>query len=237
VTLAGDIAAALAREGTPERAVQEKAYLKSSLQHLGVTVPRIRSVTLAALPAALDHDAVVALAEELWARPVHELRMAAVEVLTRYVSVLGPADLPLLERLVRESRTWALSDGLGASVIAGVVEREPDACGPALDRWAGDGDFWIRRTALLALLPALRRGEGDFERFGRYADGMLEEKELFLRKAIGWVLRDTGRKRPDLVADWLAPRLDRVSGLTLREAVKHLPPERRDALLAAYHHR
>jgi 3-methyladenine DNA glycosylase AlkD len=98
-------------------------------------------------------------------------------------------------------------------------------------RWysdSADDDFWIRRSALLALLSGLRRGEGDFERFSRYADAMLDEKEFFIRKAIGWVLRDTGRKRPKLVRDWLAPRLARVSGVTLREAVKPLSAEDRE---------
>jgi 3-methyladenine DNA glycosylase AlkD len=63
------------------------------------------------------------------------------------------------------------------------------------------------------------------ETFARYADGMLSEREFFIRKAIGWVLRETGKKRPELVAAWLAPRAHRASGLTVREAVKYLPPE------------
>ena len=60
------------------------------------------------------------------------------------------------------------------------------------------------------------------------------EREFFIRKAIGWVLRDTGRRRPDLVAAWLEPCIGRVSGVTLREAVKPLPPETAARLLAAY---
>jgi 3-methyladenine DNA glycosylase AlkD len=221
----------LEAEARPERAEQEKRYLKSDLQHLGVSVPRLRAVTLAACAEApLDHDAVVALAERLWREPVHELRMAAVEVLTAYVDQLGPADLPLLERLIRESRTWALSDGLSASVVGPLVEAagtDDPTVDATLDRWAADEDFWVRRGALLSQLVALRQGRGDFARFGRYADAMLEEKEFFIRKAIGWVLRDTSRKRPDLVAAWVTPRVGRMSGLTLREATKHLPPELR----------
>jgi 3-methyladenine DNA glycosylase AlkD len=90
---------------------------------------------------------------------------------------------------------------------------------------------------MLALLKPLRRGDGDFERFGRYADLMLAEKEFFIRKAIGWILRDTGRRRPQLVAEWLAPRVSRASGVTMREAVKPLPAEVRDQLLAGYRER
>jgi 3-methyladenine DNA glycosylase AlkD len=63
---------------------------------------------------------------------------------------------------------------------------------------------------------------------------MLDEKEFFIRKAIGWILRDTASRRPQLVAEWLAPRVDRASGVTMREAVKPLPADLRDRLLAGY---
>ena len=97
-----------------------------------------------------------------------------------------------------------------------------------------DEDFWIRRSALLALLVPLRRGGGDPDRFFRYADRLLAEREFFVRKAIGWVLRDMGHRRPRLVSEWLEPRARRASGVTMREAVKHLDPTDRDRLMAAY---
>jgi 3-methyladenine DNA glycosylase AlkD len=86
---------------------------------------------------------------------------------------------------------------------------------------------------MLALLISLREGRGDFDRFGRYADAMLCEREFFIRKSIGWVLRDTGRKRPDLVYEWLLPRAARASAVTIREAVKPLSADQRAAILAA----
>jgi len=63
---------------------------------------------------------------------------------------------------------------------------------------------------------------------------MLDEREFFIRKAIGWILRDTSRKRPQLVIDWIAPRTDRASGVTMREVVRHLPAADADRLMAAY---
>jgi 3-methyladenine DNA glycosylase AlkD len=224
----------LRTRGTPERAEQEKRYLKSELEHYGVTVPAIRSLakTVRKEHPQLDHDDFVSLVSELWAAPVHERRMATVELLDLFADRLRPSDMKLLERLLRESKTWALVDGLAASVVGGLVERYPTTA-TVLDRWATDDDFWIRRSALLALLIALRRGEGDFARFSRYADAMLDEKEFFIRKAIGWVLRDTARKRPDMVYDWLLPRAARASGVTLREAVKPLSDRQRASVLAA----
>ena len=156
----------------------------------------------------LTHAQLVELVGELWAQPVHECRMACVELLSAYGDRLDRTDAPLLEGFLRESRRWALVDGLAISVVGPLVERCPQL-NRVLDRWATDGDFWLRRSALLALLVPLREGRGDFEQFGRYADSMLEEREFFVRKAIGWVLRDTGRKRPDLVFEWLLPVRDR----------------------------
>jgi 3-methyladenine DNA glycosylase AlkD len=221
----------------PERAAKEKAYLKSSLEHLGTSVPAIRSVAVRLRRQAPDlgHDDVVRLAATLWAAPVHERRMVAVEVLDQYADLLSPADLGLVERLVREAKTWALVDGLAADVAGGIVLRRPDdpLVGATLDRWADDEDFWVRRTALLAQLKVLRAG-GDFARFARYADAMLDETEFFIRKAIGWVLRETARTRSDEVVAWLAPRASRASGVTMREALKPLTEEQRARVRAGH---
>lgn len=119
--------------------------------------------------------------------------------------------------------TWALLDELAVRVVGSVIERFPAESGPLLDRWAEDpGSFWVRRAALLALLDPLRSGAGDFDRFGRYADAMLGDPEFFIRKAIGWVLRDTAKRRPDLVRAWVEPRMGAMSGVTRREAMKYL---------------
>jgi 3-methyladenine DNA glycosylase AlkD len=219
--------------GGPERAAKERAYLKSSLEHFGTSVPAIRAVAvrLQRSHPELGHDDVVRLVEVLWSQPVHERRMLAVEVLDRYPDRLAPADLGLVERLVRESKTWALVDGLAADVAGRIVLAAPDdaVVGATLDRWAGDDDFWVRRSALLAELKVLRDG-GDFSRFARHADAMLDEKEFFIRKAIGWVLRETARTRPDEVVAWLVPRVSLASGVTLREAVKPLSDDQRARL-------
>ncbi|UPK74634.1 DNA alkylation repair protein [Nocardioidaceae bacterium SCSIO 66511] len=224
---------ALAGEADPVRAERESTYLKSTLTHLGVRVPLIRSITRRAMR---DHDVtehvdVLALAQTLWREPVHEHRMAAVEVLRYRAKTLDPDDLATIERLVRESKTWALVDFLSSDVAGVIADTYPDA-GAVLDRWARDDDFWVRRAALLTLLVPLRNGDGDWQRFAAYADSMLDEREFFIRKAIGWVLRDTAKRRPKLVEDWLRERPGRVPVLAVREAVKPLPEDVRPELIA-----
>jgi 3-methyladenine DNA glycosylase AlkD len=229
------IEAGLRALGTPERAVNEKRYLKSDLDHAGTRVPDVRAVVRAFTRAHRDlsHDELIALVRALWSRPVFECRLAAALLLTEYPRLIGPGDLGLLQELIRDSHTWALVDVLAGKVLGTVVAAHPDAAGE-LDAWAADPDYWVRRSALLSQMRPLRLGTTDFSRFARYADAMLEEREFFIRKAIGWVLRDVSKRDSATVYDWLAPRIDRASGVTVREAVKYLAPVQREELLAAY---
>ena len=238
-TLAEAVDRDLRARGGSERAQKEKAYLKSELIHFGVSVPDTRAVARAALRGTrLSHDEVTELVRLLWAAPtessgpVNERRAAATMVLIQSQDRLGAGDADLIESLLREAKIWALVDPLAGDLVGPLSEQDPDF-DPVLERWAIDEDFWIRRSALLAHLVPLRQGRGDFDRFSRFADAMIEEKEFFIRKAIGWVLRDTSRKGPDLVFDWILPRAHRASGVTLREAIKRLSPDQREAVLAA----
>jgi 3-methyladenine DNA glycosylase AlkD len=234
LAIAEMISTALGAHADPVRAAGARRYLKSELEFIGVTAAVLRRTVREALRGvALDRSTLHALLQRLWSPGVFELRVAAMEVLVVRVRGLEAQDLEFIEGFIRDSHTWALVDGFAAWVVGPIVERHPEAVA-ILDRWAGDDDFWVRRAAMLALLLPLRRGGGDFERFARYADAMIGEKEFFIRKAIGWILREVGKKRPRLVAEWLTPRAARASGLTVREAIKYLPAELREAVLAAH---
>ena len=200
--LARRIESELRKAGSPERAAGEKQYLKSDLAFLGVTLADIRRVARAAAHDLAPADAV-GLVEELWSKPVFERRMAAALILELRAGELGVDDLRLIERLIRESRTWALVDVLAGDVVGEMASNL--RIRRTLDRWARDDDFWVRRSSLLAEIKPLRGG-ARFEPFARRADRMLEEKEFFIRKAIGWVLRETSKKRPDEVFEWIARR-------------------------------
>ena len=234
---ANQLLASLQAAGTPDRAANEKRYLKSDLEHLGVRVPDSRRVVREFGDGHRDltHDELVGLVGELWSRPIFESRFAAALLLNGCPQLLGADDLGLLHELIGDSYTWALVDLLAANVLGTLITAHPEAAGE-LDAWAADPDFWIRRAALLSQLKPLSRG-APFDRFARYADAMLDEREFFIRKAIGWVLRTVGKRDSATVYHWLAPRIDRASGVTVREAIKYLAPEHREELLVAYQKR
>lgn len=232
------VAAELRAAGTPDRAEGEKRYLKSDFVHFGVPLPVIRKVAVATVRDGPDRADLLALADALWTatdagRPVHDLRMAAIEVLVKRVALLLPADLSYAERLIRDSRSWAYVDALAERVVGDLAARTPGGA-RTLDAWIADPYFWIRRTALLALLPGIRSGAPDLDRLSRYGDAVLTEREFFIRKALGWVLREQAKKDPGWVQAWVAARIDRISGVTFREAARHLPEPAATRLRAAY---
>jgi 3-methyladenine DNA glycosylase AlkD len=223
----------LAGQGTARRAQQEKRYLKSELELLGVTVPSIRREARAFVKnqPELDRRHLRALAEAAWATPVHELRAVVIAILERRREVLTAADATWLIQLVAASDTWAHVDWLAIEVIGALTARY-GALDAALDRWARHESFWVRRAALLSFHDALRAGVGDFDHFARLAAPMLGEREFFIRKAIGWVLRSASLARPALVVAFVAEHAAELSGLTFREATRRLPAAAQGKLTA-----
>lgn len=220
------------------RAENERRYLKSEFVHIGVPVPALRKAAVSAVKAKPTRDELRALAETLWnvtedGRPVHEARMAAVEVLKKRAALLQPGDLGIVERFVRDSASWVYVDALAEEVVGRLVVRYPDL-GAVLDAWVSDPYMWIRRTAVLALLAGIRAGNPDLGRIDRFGDALIGEREFFIRKALGWVLRELSKKDPGWVTAWVEARTGVISGVTIREAVRRLPEEDAGRLLAAH---
>jgi 3-methyladenine DNA glycosylase AlkD len=211
-------------QGSPARAVTAKAYMKSALHFHGVDAATLRAECVAFCKAhrELDRDTLRALVDALYATDDFDLRTAGIGLLERKVRLLDASDAPWLVSLARASRCWAHVDYLTNQVIDPLVQAHPRLLAKSRT-WAKDRDFWVRRVALLAQLAPLRRGGGDFALFAGIAEPMLDEKEFFIRKAIGWVLREVSKKRPELVRDFLLAHGARASGVTWREATKYIP--------------
>ena len=214
---------ALAALGSPARAAAEKRYHRSTLRFLGCGVPAVRAQArvLDSDLGPCPDDELRELVDDLFATGIHELRGLAIALLERRAGTLAAAALPWLVSLVRASPYWAHVDWLAIKVVGPVWRRTPRR--RALARaWAADDDLWVRRTALLAHLDDLKAG-GDFAPFAAIAVPLLSERAFFIRKAIGWVLREVARRRPELVVAFVQEHGDAMSGLTRREATRHLP--------------
>ncbi len=211
--------------GSNERKEADRRYLKMKAEqkNYGVPVPRVTELAKAWYKEhkpPLQQSAAL-----LWSNNngdvVYEHRLAAVKLMRQHLKKMGREDLPFVERCLQEAGTWALVDEL-ATHVAPVIVADQEDPKSVLAAWSRSDNFWIRRSCLLAHLEALRSGGGDWESFTGFAALMLHEKEFFIQKAIGWVLRDTSRKRPQIVFEFALQHASNLSTVTHREAVKYL---------------
>lgn len=229
------VAHSFALDGSTERATAQKGYLKSKLDFFGISVPIIRAAIKreSREHPITERSVLLQKSVECYDSSYFEMQLFGVFLLEKYMGLLEPEDLEVLVGLVRRSETWALVDPLSKPGGALVMEAMPSV-GPILDRWSTDENFWVRRYSILVLMAGLVKDDEYWERFVRYADSMIEEKEFFIRKVIGWTLREVSKVRPEPVAEYVRRHMTVISGVTFREAVKYLPEAQQSELRAAY---
>ena len=210
-----------AEHADPERAAAMSAYLRDQFAFFGIGAPDRRALQRPILDLGRSPDPadVLALAAQLYEEPERELAHAACDLLVRHQRRLGPDAIQTVERLITTASWWDTVDVLAARVAGPVVLREP-SLHDVPDRWIGSDDLWLRRTALIHQLHA--RDQLDLDRLFAYCERCAPESEFFIRKAIGWALRQAARTEPDAVRAFLDRMGDRLSGLSRREAAKHL---------------
>ncbi|QBR91417.1 DNA alkylation repair protein [Nocardioides euryhalodurans] len=223
---------ALADHADPERAVQQQRYMKSVLPFHGLSSATLRSVLRPLLAAHRIDDRAVweGTAHELWDGATHREEWYAVLALLRHRYYRGwqqPDVLPLHLHLVRTGAWWDVVDEIAAHLVGGVLAGHRDAVTPTIRGWAVDDHLWVRRTAILS---QLRHGGGtDVALLAEVLDHNLTDSrhgaDFFIRKAVGWALRQHARTDPAWVTRYVAEREPRLSGLSRREALKHLSAE------------
>ncbi|MFD5868517.1 DNA alkylation repair protein [Corynebacterium sp. NPDC060344] len=213
----------LAPLADPERAAGQAAYLKTDEPMLGVRVPEVRRIARSAAKAAgfTSTGEVIDAARTLWdgARNREE-RRAAIGLLQAPVvkQLATPAIMDLVRHMATTGAWWDLVDDL---VKVQLIVRGHDRAGEdaRMRAWARDGDMWLRRYAILHQLQA--RSATDTALLADVIAPNLGDGEFFVRKAIGWALRDYAKTDPEWVRAFVAQRPG-MAALSRREATKHL---------------
>ena len=200
----------------PAQAIGMAAYMKGKFPFLGVKTGMRRLATKELIRDWAGNP--VLAARRLWAEPEREFQYVACDLLDRHAKRLTGADLDGLLALVSAKSWWDTVDAL-AHVVGSLVRREPKLV-KRMDELIDDPDFWRRRVALLHQLGW--KDATDRERLFAYCLRCKDEPEFFIRKAIGWALRDYAWHAPDTVRSFLDRYGKELSPLSVREAAKHL---------------
>ncbi|GAA3398106.1 DNA alkylation repair protein [Streptomyces roseoviridis] len=207
--------------GNPFRAQEMVAYMQGVAPFLGVRTPERRALSrtlLAGLPAPDEADCT-AVALRCFALPEREYHYFAVDYLRRHVKRCSSAFLPVARDLVTTVSWWDTVDHLAAHVVGGLVAADP-ALAAHMDEWIADDDVWVARTALLHQLRF--KDATDAGRLFSYCLLRAGHPDFFLRKAIGWSLREYAKTAPAEVRAFVAQNTTRLSPLSVREALKNL---------------
>jgi 3-methyladenine DNA glycosylase AlkD len=192
--------------------------MKSEMPYLGVRMPDLRRAwrtLLDEVPVRDETEFQTAL-HELWDEAeFREERYTGLALLERYPEYVT---LPLLERLIVEGAWWDLVDTLAKRV--GELLRRDHRLTAEMRRWSCDPNLWKRRVAIICQLGF--KSDTDLGLLYDCIEPNLADREFFVRKAIGWALRDYAWHDPREVDRYVWEHADRLSGLSRREATKNL---------------
>ncbi|WP_329316326.1 DNA alkylation repair protein [Streptomyces sp. NBC_01278] len=205
----------------PVQARAMAAYMKDVAPFLGIRTPLRRALSktvTARTPQPAEAD-LAALVLRCWELPEREYHYFAVDYLRRHVRVCSSGFLPVVRRLIVTVPWWDTVDHLAAHAAGPLVAADP-ALTAVMDDWIGDEDLWLARTALLHQLRY--KSATDPERLFAYCRRRSGHPDFFVRKAIGWALREYAKTDPEAVRAFVAAERNALSPLSVREALKNI---------------
>jgi 3-methyladenine DNA glycosylase AlkD len=205
----------------PARAAGQAAYMREQFEFLGIATPVQRALAhgvVAGLPPP-DEAELRAVALGCWELDAREYQYFACDFLRTHLQVPGPSFLPTLRTLITTKSWWDTVDPLATRTVGGLVERHPSLVAD-MDAWSADDNLWLVRTAILHQLHYGH--ETDTGRLFGYCTAQAGHRDFFVRKAIGWALRQYARTDPGAVRRYVDTHRDSLSPLSIREATKHL---------------
>jgi len=232
--------ASFAEHADAARAPAMQAYMKSAMPYRGIATPLRRELTAAAVRAhpLPDVGSLADAMRTLWrGAQYREERYAALELARTgaHARLFDLSLLPVFEEMIVSGAWWDYCDDISGTALARLLREQPRTMKPQLRRWAQGNDLWLRRASMLCQ----RRSKQGFDAVllydcilpsighGRFAN------EFFIRKGIGWALRERSYDAPDEVRAFLREYDAQLSPLTKREAMKVI--ERRAVGAAGVH--
>lgn len=221
MTLIPEIRSGLAAAGDAERAKAQQAYMKSAMPYAGVLTPEMRKIVRALVRThpieTRDawHDTVMTLWREA---NVREERYAATEIAAHRAYAgyaLDPASLTMYEEMIVTGAWWDHVDAVATVLVGPLLPGVTST----MRAWSTDADMWKRRTSIICQVG--RGADVDTRLLADAITANIAEKDFFLRKAIGWGLRQHARVDPHWVRAFVGAHPE-LSGLSRREALRHL---------------
>ena len=229
-SLLSDVRKELRAVADPDKREPMRAYMKSEMPFHGVQMAARRAAFKRAMAGRAFDDA------DRWQRAVlglwdgakfREERYCAIDLATagRYDAHKTLSRLPMYERMIVEGAWWDYVDWLATGGVGVILAQHRAPMTKKMLTWSRSKDLWKRRTSIICQLR--HKKDTDLELLYACIEHSIERDEFFLRKAIGWALREYAKTDPREVVRYVEENADRLSGLSRREALKNVGRPRR----------
>lgn len=199
---------------------QMSSYMKGHFAFHGIKSPDRKAIQKpfldrAYLPPIVDLEEIV---KEFWGSGEREYQYFAQELVAKYKSKLTPPFLPMLEFMITHKSWWDTVDMIASTLVGALFAKHPELRDNTLNRWMASDHLWLQRTCLIF---QLKYGDKtDREVLASHIAALHEHPDFFIRKAIGWSLRQYAKYEPEWVREFVAHQP--MSALSKKEALKHL---------------
>ncbi|WP_090054366.1 DNA alkylation repair protein [Lentzea fradiae] len=218
VPLIKAVRAGLQERADSRKAPEMQAYMKSAMPFLGVRKPA-RAELLKTLPVPDDRDEWLDAVRTLWREATYREERYVALALSGDRRFQSPDLLPWFDEMIVTGAWWDYVDEIASKRIGPLLRSHPEVVRPLMLRWSTDADRWRRRTSVICQLGA--KGATDVELLAECVDANVADPDFFLRKGIGWALRELAKTEPGWVRAFVEAR-PQLSPLSRREALKHL---------------
>jgi 3-methyladenine DNA glycosylase AlkD len=206
----------------PEKAEPMAAYMKTDMPFYGVTSQQRKVISrrlATEFPPTSRADYEFAV-RSLWRGSHREEKYLAIAYARHFPRYVTLSSLPMYRSMITRGAWWDFVDEIAAHLVGTVLLNQRDVLTPRMEVWMTDRDMWVRRASILAQLR--HKASTDTELLEVACTRNIGSTEFFIRKAIGWALREYAKTNPTWVVDYVSVHRGEMSGLTYREAVKHL---------------
>lgn len=196
-----------------------KAYMKDNFEYLGIKTPLRKELEKKLLKekakeALIDKE----LVRELWRNEYREFQYVALDYLVKQKKKLQKEDITFIRELIVTKPWWDTIDLIASHLVGEICSKYPELIDEYILNWSTDENMWLRRTAILYQLKY--KQDTDRNILEKVIKDNIEDEEFFIRKAIGWVLREYSKTNKEWVSEFVAN--NRLSKLSEKEASKYL---------------
>ncbi len=220
ISMVEEVLSLFAQEGNIKIAKQQSAYMKNKFAFFGIKSPTRKEIQRPFLEKKNlpEKGEGFNIVENLWMEPQRELHYFAMELMYRYRKEFEKEDLHFIEELILQNSWWDSIDFIAPKILGEYFLRFPKERKHAVDRWILSDNIWLQRSAILFQLKYKDSLDKDLLTY--VIDQLKDEKEFFIRKAIGWVLREYSKVNPVWVKEFVLS--NELQPLSEKEALKYI---------------